>query len=105
MKLIMVGMLYLLCLFPTEICGRELTLQDAVEALGPSLTHERPREREVGTQFLAGLLDELPSTYLNPAEASFMTAFLVDRLRDHHTVQPAVFLCSLALVSLGKRNV
>ncbi|XP_063875332.1 MMS19 nucleotide excision repair protein homolog isoform X1 [Scylla paramamosain] len=84
------------------VCGREVTLQEVVEALGPSLTHERPREREVGTQFLAGVLGELPPAYLNPAEASFMTAFLVDRLRDHHTVQPAVFLSCLALVKQEK---
>ena len=79
-----------------------MTLQEVVEALGPSLTHDRPREREVGTQFLAGLLGELPPNYLNAAEASFMTAFLVDRFQDHHTVQPAVFLSCLALVSLGE---
>ncbi|MPC17387.1 MMS19 nucleotide excision repair [Portunus trituberculatus] len=85
-----------------EVCGRELTLHEVVEALGSSLTHERPREREVGTQFLAGVLGELPPAYLNPAEASFMTAFLVDRLQDHHTVQPAVFLSCLALVKQEK---
>ena len=93
------------CLYSAEVCGREVTLQEVGEALGPSLTHERPREREVGTQFLAGVLGKLPPAYLNPTEASFMTAFLVDRLRDHHTVQPAVFLSCLALVSHGNGKV
>lgn len=83
---------------PTEVCAREVTLQEVVEALGPSLTHKRPREREVGTHILAGLLDKLPPAYLNTAEASFIAAFLVNRLEDHHSVQPAVFLCCLALV-------
>ncbi|XP_050733299.1 MMS19 nucleotide excision repair protein homolog [Eriocheir sinensis] len=80
------------------VCAREVTLQEVVEGLGPSLTHQKSWEREVGTRFLARLLDKLPPTYLNPAEASFMAAFLVNRLQDHHAVLPAVFLCSLALV-------
>lgn len=88
------------------VSNGDLTLQEVVEGLGSSLTHTNVAERAVGTRFLADILHSLPQNKLNADELTFLTAFFVDRLKDHHSVVPNVIYAVLALVSclyyLGK---
>ncbi|XP_063604037.1 MMS19 nucleotide excision repair protein homolog [Penaeus indicus] len=80
------------------VSNGDLTLQEVVEGLGSSLTHTNVADRAVGTRFLADILHSLPQNKLNADELTFLTAFFVDRLKDHHSVVPNVIYAVLALV-------
>uniref|UniRef100_A0A0A1WYE0 MMS19 nucleotide excision repair protein n=1 Tax=Zeugodacus cucurbitae TaxID=28588 RepID=A0A0A1WYE0_ZEUCU len=61
-----------------------------VEQMGFALTSTTLEERIKGTQLLSSVLQQLPKDYLNSKQMDFLTAFYTDRLKDHHSVLPAV---------------
>ena len=77
-----------------------MTLLEVVEALGTSLTNTNPSHRGTGTRFLADTIHALPRDKLNEEEIVFLTAFFVDRFRDHHSVTPHVIYAVMGLVSI-----
>ncbi|KAG7164663.1 MMS19 nucleotide excision repair protein-like [Homarus americanus] len=81
-----------------ELYTGDLSVCHVVDALGPSLTHANPSERGAGTRFLADLLHSLPCDKLSSQELLFLTAFFLDRLKDHHSVIPNVIYANIALV-------
>ncbi|XP_050318222.1 MMS19 nucleotide excision repair protein [Bactrocera neohumeralis] len=61
-----------------------------VEQMGFALTSTTLEQRIKGTQLLSSMLQQLPKDYLNSKQLEFLTAFYTDRLKDHHSVLPAV---------------
>ncbi|XP_014088855.2 MMS19 nucleotide excision repair protein [Bactrocera oleae] len=61
-----------------------------VEQMGFALTSTTLEQRIKGTQLLSNVLQQLPKDHLNSKQIEFLTAFYTDRLKDHHSVLPAV---------------
>lgn len=58
--------------------------------MGFALTSTTLEQRIKGTQLLSNVLQQLPKDHLNSKQIEFLTAFYTDRLKDHHSVLPAV---------------
>lgn len=61
-----------------------------VEQMGFALTSTTVEQRIKGTQLLSLVLEQLPKDYLNSKQMELLTTFYTDRLKDHHSVLPAV---------------
>ncbi|XP_068203487.1 MMS19 nucleotide excision repair protein homolog [Palaemon carinicauda] len=91
-----------------KIETKEISLLEVIEALGTSLTNPSPSHRAVGTRLLADVLHKLPRNKLNHEETVFLTAFFVDRFKDHHSVTPHVIYAIMGLVeqeNIGKDEI
>ncbi|XP_037956129.1 MMS19 nucleotide excision repair protein homolog [Teleopsis dalmanni] len=73
-----------------DISNGKYDISVIVENLGAELTSTNVDERVKGTQLLSDILAELPRDYLTEAQLEFLITFFVDRIKDHHNVQPAV---------------
>lgn len=81
--------------------GDEISLCDIVEGLKHFLTNTSPTERAFGVQLLVDVLQNLSTTKVNDKELTYLSAFFVDRLKDHHSVVPHVIVGIIALVSFS----
>ncbi|XP_054016831.1 MMS19 nucleotide excision repair protein homolog [Hylaeus anthracinus] len=84
----------------TEIQSGHVKLSTVVEELGPFVTDKDARTREKGIDALSSILSQLPKDYLNEAELHFIITFYCDRLKDHHSIIPAVLRGILAIVQM-----
>ncbi|KAF2351187.1 hypothetical protein FHG87_018060 [Trinorchestia longiramus] len=73
-----------------RICNGRGGLLDVVESLEPLLTSENSGQRAAGTRLLADVLHGLPRDLLSGEHTSFICAFFLERMKDHHNVVPAV---------------
>ncbi|XP_058454827.1 MMS19 nucleotide excision repair protein isoform X2 [Malaya genurostris] len=76
-------------LFP-DITNKKLELSDFVEELGPALTHEDHQIRMKATMLLSNVLENLPSDLLTAKQVEFLVTFYCDRMKDHHSMIPAI---------------
>ncbi|KAI4493219.1 hypothetical protein M0802_009507 [Mischocyttarus mexicanus] len=83
-----------------EIQLGNLKLHTLVQELGPFVTNEVVSTREGGITALSSVLSELPNDYLNESEVHFIVVFYCDRLKDHHTILPAVIRGILTIVQM-----
>ncbi|XP_062556432.1 MMS19 nucleotide excision repair protein [Armigeres subalbatus] len=83
-----------------ELTGKKLDISVFVEELGPALTHEDPVIRMKATQLLSMVLKNLPSDLLSETQMELFTTFYCDRVKDHHSVIPAILEGVLALASM-----
>ncbi|XP_066962387.1 MMS19 nucleotide excision repair protein homolog [Macrobrachium rosenbergii] len=91
-----------------KIEAKEISLLEVIEALGTSLTNPNPSHRGIGTRLLADVLHTLPRNKLNHEEIIFLTAFFVDRFKDHHSVTPHVIYAIMGLAeqeNIGKDEI
>ncbi|RXG70266.1 MMS19 nucleotide excision repair protein-like [Armadillidium vulgare] len=82
----------------SKLIGDEISLCDIVEGLKHFLTNTSPTERAFGVQLLVDVLQNLSTTKVNDKELTYLSAFFVDRLKDHHSVVPHVIVGIIALV-------
>lgn len=73
-----------------DISNKKLDISEFVEELGPALTHEDHSIRMKATMLLSTILKDLPSDLLNEHQLDFLTTFYCDRMKDHHSVIPAI---------------
>ncbi|KZC14978.1 MMS19 nucleotide excision repair protein like protein, partial [Dufourea novaeangliae] len=85
----------------SEIQSGHVKLHTVVEELGPFVTDKSVSIREKGIDALSSILSHLPKDYLNEAELHFITSFYCDRLKDHHSIVPAVLRGILATVQMN----
>nr|XP_012153539.1 PREDICTED: MMS19 nucleotide excision repair protein homolog isoform X2 [Megachile rotundata] len=84
-----------------EIQSGHAQLYAIVEELGPFLTEKDVSIRDKGINILSTVLSYLPNNFLNEAELHFITSFYCDRLKDHHSIIPAVLKGILAIVQMN----
>lgn len=75
-----------------DIQSKKIDVAEFVEELGPALTSQTVEIRAKGTRMLSDTLNSLPVDFLNETQLNFITSFYCDRLKDHHSVIPAVIL-------------
>lgn len=80
------------------ICSGNGTFLDLVACLETPLTSTEPANRAAGTQLLANVFHQLPSDFLTGEQLTFLCSFFIQRMKDHHTVLPAVLHASTALM-------
>lgn len=61
-----------------------------IERLGSTLTNTDANIRFRGVNFLSSVLAELPDTTLNAQQTQLIAQFYCDRIKDHHSIIPAV---------------
>lgn len=83
-----------------EIQLGNLKLYTLVKELGPLVTNEVVNVRERGITALSSILSEIPNDFLNESELHFIIEFYSDRLKDHHTILPAVIRGILTIVKM-----
>lgn len=83
-----------------DIASRKLDLSEFVEELGPALTHEEPAMRMKATTLLSSVLEKLPTDFLTEQQLDFLATFYCDRMKDHHTIIPAILDGILALANM-----
>ena len=83
-----------------EIVAGSYDLSQLVEEMGFALTSTTVDLRVKGTKYLSVILSLLPRDFLNAKQLEFLTTFYADRLKDHHSVLPAVFEGWEALVAM-----
>ncbi|KAK2586153.1 hypothetical protein KPH14_001420 [Odynerus spinipes] len=83
-----------------EIQQKKLNLSTFVEELGPLLVNQDVSAREGGVAALSSVLSQLPNDFLNETELHFITLFFCDRLKDHHSIIPAVLRGILTIVQM-----
>ncbi|XP_015188175.1 PREDICTED: MMS19 nucleotide excision repair protein homolog [Polistes dominula] len=83
-----------------EIQRGNVKLCTLVEELGPFVTNEVVNIRERGITTLSYILSEIPNDFLNESELHFIIVFYCDRLKDHHTILPAVIRGILTIVQM-----
>ncbi|XP_033756743.1 MMS19 nucleotide excision repair protein homolog [Pecten maximus] len=74
-----------------------ITLLELIEGLGKYLTSEETYERSRVVKLLADILHLLPTDILAANEIELLVAYLCDRLKDHHSIQPPTLHGLLAL--------
>lgn len=80
-----------------DIQSKKIDVAEFVEELGPALTSQTVEIRAKGTRMLSDTLNSLPVDFLNETQLNFITSFYCDRLKDHHSVIPAVILGILVI--------
>ncbi|XP_029718933.1 MMS19 nucleotide excision repair protein [Aedes albopictus] len=83
-----------------EISSKKLDISEFVEELGPALTHEDASIRMKATQMLSTVLKSLPIELLTEKQLEFLVAFYCDRVKDHHSVIPAILEGVVALAAM-----
>ncbi|XP_055607018.1 MMS19 nucleotide excision repair protein [Uranotaenia lowii] len=83
-----------------DLTDNKLSLAEFVEELGPGLTHEDNVIRMKTTLLLSNVLTKLPSNLLNENQMEFLTMFYCDRMKDHHSVIPAILEGLLAFAAM-----
>ncbi|XP_069139369.1 MMS19 nucleotide excision repair protein homolog [Argopecten irradians] len=83
--------------FANLITDDSLSLLELVEGLGVYLTSEETFERGRVVKLLADILYLLPTDKLTAKEIELLVAYLCDRLKDHHSIQPPTLAGLLAL--------
>lgn len=73
-----------------DIISSELSLAEFVQELGPALTHEDNQIRMKGTMLLSSVLEKLPNDLLDDKQLEFIISFYCDRMKDHHSIIPAI---------------
>ncbi|XP_058821488.1 MMS19 nucleotide excision repair protein [Topomyia yanbarensis] len=73
-----------------DITSKKVDLSEFVEELGPALTHEEHQIRMKATMLLSNVLAKLPSDFLTTKQLDFLVAFYCDRMKDHHSMIPAI---------------
>jgi len=74
-------------------------LLELVEELGTYLTSVEVQQRRKASRLLAELMHRLETNFLSDKESDLLTLFFIDRLKDHHSIQPHVIYGLLGLVS------
>lgn len=83
-----------------DIINRKLNILKLVEELGPYLISTDVNLRCRGTSAFTKVLQNLPENFLSEKELSFIAVFFSDRLKDHHSVIPAVLHGILIMVKM-----
>ncbi|XP_046385484.1 MMS19 nucleotide excision repair protein homolog isoform X2 [Ischnura elegans] len=84
----------------SDIQLKTLLFVDLIDKLRFALTDQDPQVRCRGTQVLACVLQSMPLDFLQEDELHYISTFLSDRLKDHHSVIPAVLQGILAIVAM-----
>ncbi|OWF55073.1 MMS19 nucleotide excision repair protein homolog [Mizuhopecten yessoensis] len=74
-----------------------ISLLELIEGLGKYLISEETSERGRVVKLLAEILHLIPTDKLNATENELLVAYLCDRLKDHHSIQPPSLHGLLAL--------
>ncbi|XP_060063604.1 MMS19 nucleotide excision repair protein homolog [Ylistrum balloti] len=74
-----------------------ISLLELIEGLGKYLTSEETFERCRVVKLLADVLHLIPTDKLTSTEIELLVAYLCDRLKDHHSIQPPTLHGILAL--------
>lgn len=69
-----------------------------IEQLGGFLTSKDVNIRENGVKSLTIILDKINKSYLNEQEVELLSSFYCERLKDHHSIIPAVIQGILSIV-------
>ncbi|XP_053691619.1 MMS19 nucleotide excision repair protein [Sabethes cyaneus] len=84
-----------------DIINGKLDLADFVQELGPALTHKDSQIRMKGTMLLSSVLEKLPTNLLNAKQLDFIVTFYCDRMKDHHSLIPAILKGISAIVLMN----
>ncbi|XP_017044265.1 MMS19 nucleotide excision repair protein [Drosophila ficusphila] len=74
----------------TDLTSKAYDISALAEELGFALSSPDMEERVAGTNLLSAVLVALPTDLLQERQLEFLSAFYMDRLRDHHNVMPAI---------------
>lgn len=67
-----------------------MSILKLIEELGPYLISTDVNLRYRGTSAFVKVLQNLPENFLSEKEINFIAIFFSDRIKDHHSVVPAV---------------
>ncbi|XP_017492934.1 PREDICTED: MMS19 nucleotide excision repair protein homolog isoform X2 [Rhagoletis zephyria] len=84
----------------TNIINGVYDISHVVEQMGFALTSPTLEQRVNGTKLLSFVLQGLPKDYLDRKQLEFVADFYTDRLKDQHSVLPAVIDGIHALVEM-----
>lgn len=90
----------MLLILISDVITGHLELTKLVENMAAVLTNKEVENREKGMRFYTKILKELPQSFLKDIEVRFISKFYTDRLKDHHSVIPAVLSGYLALLDM-----
>jgi DNA repair/transcription protein MET18/MMS19 len=80
--------------------AKKLDLATFIEEMGPALTSPEVEMRLKGTTLLSDIVALIDNDYLNEVQLNFLTTFYIDRLKDHHSVLPAVISGVLSMIQM-----
>ncbi|XP_057321632.1 MMS19 nucleotide excision repair protein [Microplitis mediator] len=83
-----------------DIENGKIKLFQVIEQLGGFLTSKDVNIRENGIKSVTIILDKINKNYLNEQEVELLSSFYCDRLKDHHSVIPAVIQGILSIVQM-----
>ncbi|XP_064601049.1 MMS19 nucleotide excision repair protein homolog [Liolophura sinensis] len=83
----------------SDLLKKNVTLVEIVEHVGSSLTNPDASVRARGVQLLADIAHGLPRGTLNEKETDILVTYMVEKLKDHHSIQPHALYGLLALTS------
>lgn len=84
----------------SDIINQKLSVLKLVQDLGPYLISTDINLRHRGTSAFAKILQNLPEDFLSEKELNFIAIFFSDRIKDHHSVVPAVLQGILVVVKM-----
>lgn len=83
-----------------DIVAQKLDITKLVENMGKVLTNSEATNRLKGMRFFTKILKEMPKNYLTEIQVNFISKFYIDRLKDHHSIIPAVLDGYLAIIEM-----